>query len=268
MKKILYTIALILFGTTVLAQNTAFDNTNLAYLSFGGGMTNCTYETGFECSPMGSFVADLGYVRMFKHGLGLGVGIRTTNMGSTVDFTKQFAQQPGLLDAEGESYDLSTAYTDVKEKHTLWYVDVPVSLQYRCLFNDKWGWMAAAGIDIMLSVSSTYNTMSGRITNEAYYPEWNVTLHDIDGVYDSHDITPSTGKELAYRKTGVALDVSTGFFCRLTPNLNMTMGCAYLRTLTNLLSDGTANSLVVQSLDERNALSYNIHFKLGVEYCF
>lgn len=268
MKKILYTVALLLFCTTVLAQNTALDNANLAYLSIGGGITNGKYEIGFECSPQGSFVADLGYVRMFKHGLGLGVGMRTTNMGSTVGFTKQFAQQLGLLDAEGEYYDLSTAYSDVIEKHALWYMDVPITLQYRCLFNDKWGWMAAVGVDIMLSVSSTYNTMSGRITNEAYYPEWNVTLHDIDGIYDSHDITPSSGKELAYRKTGVAMDVSTGFFCRLTPNLNMTIGCAYLRTLANILSDGTSNSLVVQSLNERNALSYNLHFKMGVEFCF
>ena len=110
--------------------------------------------------------------------------------------------------------------------------------------------------------------MSGRITNEAYYSEWNVTLHDIDGIYDSHDITPSSGKEPAYRKFGVALDLSAGVFCRLSSNLNMTAGFAYSQTLTNLLSNDPANSLVVQSLDERKAKSYHAHLKIGLEYCF
>ena len=268
MKKILFIIVVLLIGTNVIAQNTAFDNTNLAYLSIGGGITNCKYEPGFKCAPNGSFVADLGYIRMFKHGFGLGLGVRATNMGSTVGFTKQFALQPGLIDAEGENYDLSTAYADVKEKHTLWYVNVPISLQYRYLFTEKWGLTASAGISIMLSASSMYNTMSGRITNEAYYPKWNVTLHDIDGIYDSHDITPSSGKELAYRKVGVALDLSAGVFCRLSSNLNLTTGLAYSQTLTNLLSNDPANSLVVQSLDERKAQSYNILLKIGLEYCF
>ncbi len=268
MKKILNIVALLLISTTGIAQTTTFDNTNIAYLSIGGGMTNCKYETGYKCAPNGSFVTDLGYIRMFNHGLGLGIGLRTTNMGSTVNFTKQFALQTGLLDAEGEYYDLSTAYTDVKEKHTLWYIDVPISLHYRYLFTEKWGLTATAGLSLMLSASTTYNTMSGRITNEAYYPVWNVTLHDIDGIYDSQDIILSSGKEPAYRKVGVALDLSAGIIFRLTPNLNMATGFAYSQTLTNILSNSPANSLVVQSLDERKAQSYNIHLKIGLEYCF
>lgn len=268
MKKIINIVAILLICATVKAQNTAFDNTNLAYLSIGGGMTNCKYETGFTGSPNSSLVADLGYIRMFTHGFGLGIGLRATHRGSTVNFTKQLALQTGLLDTEGEYYDLSTAYTDVNEKHTLWYMDVPLSLQYRYLFTDRWGWTASAGVSMMLAVSTAYSTLSGRITNEAYYPEWNVALHDIDGIYDSQNITPSSGEEPAYQKFGVALDLSTGLVCRVTSNLNMTAAVAYSRTLTNLLSEDAAHSLVVQSLEERKAQSSNISFKIGMECGF
>jgi len=150
----------------------------------------------------------------------------------------------------------------------LLYIDVPISLHYRYLFTEKWGLMASVGLNVMLSASATYNTMSGRITNEAYYPEWNVTLHDIDGIYDSQDIIPSSRKEPAYRKFGAALDISAGMIFRLTSNLNMTTGFAYSKILTNILSNSDANSLVVQSLDERKAQPYNINFKIGLEFCF
>lgn len=266
MKKILNIIALLLIGVSVQAQDKAFDNINISYLSIGGGITNCRYETGFNGTPNGSFVADLGYIRMFKHGLGIGVGVRTTNMGSTVGFTKQFALQTGLVDAEGEEYDLSTLYSNVSEKHALWYVGLPVYLQYLHPFNDKLGLRAAVGLSVMLAVSSTYNTISGRIANEAYYPEWNVTLHDIDGIYDSHELALSSGIEPAYRKGGLALDLSAGLVYRLNSKINMTVGVAYSQMLTNILAEGLAESLVVQSLEERKALPYDVNLKIGLEY--
>lgn len=267
MKRIILAISILMVAFSAMAQDAETKSNNLVSLSVGGGLSNYCLDNSADALPTGSFSAEIGYVRMFSHGLGLGVGVKMMNVGSVASFSKSVLQQ-GLCDSEGEMYDLTTKYLSVKEKHGIWALAVPVSLQYRKMFTDRCGLTASAGVSALFPVSTKFKTLSGRIVAEAYYPEWNVTLHDIDGIYDSYDVDPVSRYETAYKKFGLAIDLQVGFVYAISQSLNATASVAYTQTVVGLLSDGPANSLLVNVLDKRKLLPYGVVLKLGVEYCF
>ena len=267
MKRITFLCVAILFACIVKAQS-QIDNTNIAFLSIGGGFSGASLEQGFSTAPIGAFTLDAGYTRFFKYGLGLGVGIRVANMGTKVTFTKLLAEQTGLTDPEGERYNLQTFHSDICEKHTIWFFEIPVSMQYRYMFTDKWGIGASLGLSAMIPVSARYNTISGKVSKAGYYPEWNVTLHDIDGLFESTDIEQKSGKETATAKFGLAMDLSVKAIYAIHPRIQLTGGILYSQNLVNLWTDKPANSLVVQSLEKRSILPYNISILIGAEYKF
>lgn len=264
MKKILTVIIMLMMGPIVFAQ-TSFNNS--LQFSVGGGLSHCSFGHDIRTAPAGSFTAELGYARTFAHGVGVGVGLKVMNFGYSATFSKSIQTQ-GLPDEEGELYDLSTQYIDVLEKHNTWMLAVPVSLQYQHMFTEKLGIFASAGVSLLFPMSAQFRTLSGIKTTEAYYPEWNVTLHDIDDYYETQDIVANSGKEEACKKFGLSVDMQADFVFLITQNVNLTAGVAYSQNILNLVSDKPASSLLVNCLEQRKALPYGVYLKVGVAYSF
>ena len=84
----------------------------------------------------------------------------------------------GIYDNDGDIYNLNRDYYDVSEKVSLSYISVPLFVAFGQPYSNKLSVYGKLTIIPMLNISKSI-TASGTYTSTGYYPQWDVTLHDI-----------------------------------------------------------------------------------------
>lgn len=159
-------------------------------LSIDGGYSTTLYkvDNGKKVGGIG-YGADLGYAYFFHKnvGIGLGVGFRHFAGGAKIDGELTY---PKVIDTDKEPYDHHTYYNNWREKQDLYYVEIPVSLQFYIPANKVHVWLAL-GAKYNVAVSGR-TAAGGDLTHRGYYEKWDLMLDIADhGFYETSDFKPS-----------------------------------------------------------------------------
>lgn len=273
MKRIIF-ILTTLFATICVSAQTNFKSSyNGFYLSGGVGLAGGKLDienssTNMQLHTQGEF----GYIHIFSNGLGISVSVSAMNIPINIRYSDFSITEDGLTDDEGDIYNLTTLYSNIQEKHTAWMIGLPIALQYRYMFTPRSGLLLSIGATPMLPAAQKFSSLSGQTRTEAYYPEWDITLHDIDGKFGTSDILPTTADEHIFRKFNLAAFAKLGFVFRLSEHFNLTTAFSYNQCVLNTLqnaNDGKSNVSILETLlSHEKYYPYSVDFNLGLEVCF
>ena len=82
-------------------------------------------------------------------------------------------------DNDGDPFKAHYSFNDLEEKLGLTYLDIPVRLCVSQPLKDRVTVYAKAGLTPSFKIGSSFKG-SGTYTLEGYYPQWDVTLNDVD----------------------------------------------------------------------------------------
>ena len=173
-KQILIGLSLIIFGI-IQAQETD----NYIHFSVGGGEQhlNPTLAGGTTKAQPG-FTVNVAYSHFFtsQWGVQFGVGAQSYTTLSTLNY---LSVTPDVVDAVGDVYELRVNFKDWQEKQQALLVSVPVELQYRYVWSDRFSLLTGVGASVSIPVQANYKTVGGEMVSTGYYSKWNVELSDL-----------------------------------------------------------------------------------------
>lgn len=179
----------------------------------------------------------LGYAYFFHPniGFGVGVGCRHYGMGAQVDYTYQW-KDVFDTDTPAEQYTHMVKLNQWKEQVDVYYLEVPVSVQFRFLIASRTQLLLCIGASYAMPLySKTKN--SGQLTHMGDYPQWGLML-DIPehGFYTNTDFHPSTSLKMRHT---VAPFARIDFAINLTEGLQFLAGARLGLAALPILNGGT-----------------------------
>jgi len=215
-KQIIIGVSLLVFGT-LKAQYTR----QYLHLDIGGGLHNLEYnlQNGTEKRQLGYSVnASYSYFFKPRWGIKSGIGIQSFGAHSTLNYLESSRN----VDSDGDAYDFQTNYKDWQEKQQALFLDIPLEVQYRKLFNSKVGLLASVGAKISIPLLANYKTTGGAMETTGYYSQWNVELgnmpqHGFGTLMNSYSGNISL-------KTSYAGIADVGCILTLSKNTNLYLG--------------------------------------------
>ena len=168
-------------------------------LAIGGGWSMLGYSfrspyEDFYATQAGSWsmTAHVGYSLLLSDYVGLGVGLGVGRIGGNAALSGTLRWN-NVVDTDGEHYNHLTTVRGWHEQHMLWYLLPEASLRLRLPLSASLAMTAALGAQygLPISASARYN---GITTHTGEYPQWGMTLYDVDdhGFYtaESHAMLP------------------------------------------------------------------------------
>jgi outer membrane protein OmpA-like peptidoglycan-associated protein len=150
------------------------------WLRFGGGYANNTFKEIKDVATRCSYhaMAELGYTYFFHRNVGIGIGVGINHVGNiakinehkklTNVFYPLYHGEPNNPDIY--DYLIYTA-TDLKEKHNVWAIEVPLTVQ----FEKKWGKhgiYAGVGVKGYFPFTANVKFTDGVISIDEIYEEY------------------------------------------------------------------------------------------------
>jgi len=179
----------------------------------------------------------------------LKVGLGLTSYKSQGSFLELSDSVMGMTDVDGDRSDTYYNYRNVSETIVLKYLDIPIQLHIGNSYegNGIQAWMDA-GITLGLNVTKSYDG-KGTYSSEAYYPEWNVRIHDIPelglvtdaGIYDA-DMTLKVNKLVVWANAAI------GMYIPLGEKLGMNVGARIDYSLTPLATNEATDTRFVRGM--------------------
>lgn len=159
-----------------------------SYVQVGGGIgvSELHYGlTGGTIAPkFPSFTANVGYAYYFLPYMGIGIGVGVGNYGTTAIFTEPQVWT-GLTDEFGDTYEHRTEIVAWQEKQLAYLLEVPVALRFKENFGRRVGLFAHVGAKFAMPVYATRRLTDATVSHTAYYPFWNLTLHDLPNRFET-----------------------------------------------------------------------------------
>jgi len=173
-KQILIGISLLVFGC-IQAQ----DTDNYFHFNIGGGeqYLNPTFAGGTAKAQPG-FTVNAAYSHFFTSQWGVQVGVGAQSY-STLSTLNYLSVTPDVVDAVGDIYEFRVNFKNWQEKQQALLVSVPVELQYRYFWSDRFSVLTGVGASVSMPVQANYKTVGGEMVSTGYYSKWNVELSDL-----------------------------------------------------------------------------------------
>ncbi|MCL2042438.1 MAG: hypothetical protein FWG84_10455 [Bacteroidales bacterium] len=139
--------------------------------------------------------------------VGAGLGFSFYNKSANFD---NFAENlPGLTDVDGYTYEARLSYSNINEKMSALYLEIPIYLEIGRPSLTKVSGFGKIGIKPALLLSGSFKG-EGTYTWEGYYPEWYALLYDIDHLVFENDAGAYKNPEYKYNPFVLWANVSAG----------------------------------------------------------
>lgn len=262
---------LIIIGLCLLILSVLQAQKTEQYLHFnvGGGLNNLSYslQNGTEKAQLG-YTVNAAYSYFFNSNWGLqtGAGVKLYGAKSTLNLLTN----ENLIDTDNTPFDLRTNYNNWQEKQNALYFEIPLMVQYKRSFDEKYGILASVGAKIGLPLSASYKNAGGMISTTGYYSQWDAELSDLP----QHSLLTTTGdyKGNYSLKTAYMAVANLGGLYKLTPKTDMYVGVYLNYGLNNVLNpqskliyqfDGKYNG-VLSSNQTSNVNPISVGLKVGL----
>ena len=166
------------------------------------GFSTLNYKTDLQdkASQLGVGF-DVDYQFMFKENMGVSLGLGLNRVGTSTILESYTTTSGNFNDTEGDVYSANITLHDWSEKQVVTVLSIPVLFRYNISSSEVANAInnlistnlsvpniklyAGAGFNVKFPVSSKLYVNSGEFISSGYYEEWNVTLHDLPGRFET-----------------------------------------------------------------------------------
>jgi outer membrane protein OmpA-like peptidoglycan-associated protein len=241
---------------SVSAQQAAHDN--YVGVSFGGGLNTMLYKTANGQQNIGGGIdAGLFYGHFFNQTVGLGVGLQYTwaNARATYNYSEV---STGLTHPNNPNtlYNLSTTYTDWRERQTVGVLSIPVEVLFRKALSERWAFIGGVGFSLDFPVHGSYAPLGGTYATTGIFPKLgNYTVSNLpEHGFDTYTTTQG-GKMDNLAKVGASAIADLGFRVAFNDNWGMYIGAYFGYGFTNLLAQAKSDPLVI--INDQQKIDYS-----------
>lgn len=265
-------IAAAALAISASAQQSEHDN--YVGVSFGGGLNTMLYKAANGQQSVGGGIdAGLFYGHFFNQTVGLGVGLQYTwaNANALYNWSEV---STGLTHPNNPNtlYNLSTTYTDWKERQTMGVLSIPVEVLFRKELSNRWAFIGGVGLSIDFPIHGSYSPMGGTYATTGVFPKLgNYTVSNLpEHGFDTYTTTQG-GKMNNLSKVGGSVIADLGFRVALNDNWGMYMGAYFGYGFSNLVKEAKTDPMVIinaqQQIDYAGTFASNETSKANLLRC-
>jgi len=160
-------------------------------VNFGGGYANNMFKNlnkeaniATRCSY--TVMAEVGYTYFFHRNVGIGIGVGINHVGRSAKINEHNTYY-NLVDplyppnANEIPYDLTYKVLNLKQRQTVWAIEIPLTIQFEKKFGGRNGIYAGAGVKGYFPIASKFGYPKGTIElPEMYEPYFNWWCNKLD----------------------------------------------------------------------------------------
>jgi len=176
-----------------------------------------TIKNGIE------FNLEFGYFMKLSQIMSLGAGLGFSSYTTEISSSPQQYPNPDTTDIDGDTYTPLIETTEITEKVSLRYLDIPLFIEFSNININKIGFYGRLGVKLSFPLSKTLNG-SGYYSQEGYYQKYHVMLHDIPELGFTSDEQIYKGEEMALKPMNVSALLSAGITYPLSNHLIIRLG--------------------------------------------
>jgi len=279
--KYIFLSIMLLTTITISAQKTVRNANKTSMLSFrvGGGLhgLTCPLEKG-KYNNYFNYNIGIDYTYFFTPNWGISLGVGYTEY-SGKGKIRSYTYQYDAIDTDNESYTMNVDANNLREKHTLAFIEIPVMVKYSYPITKNISLLSGIGFKTGFSTDAKYKLESGYITTTGHYSDnWVAKDKPEHGFYTDKDI--SGKKDDIKLKTAFSLVAETGIYYKLNDCWSLSGSLYGGYTLNNINDSKAATGLLSTSGDYNtyegimaSELAKSIHpfsvgLKFGISYSF
>lgn len=213
---------------------------------------------------------EVGFLTKFNKMLGVGFGLGYSSYSTELTSNPLDYSVPDT-DVDGDNYTEEIATTEITEETKISYFDIPLFLEVSNININKIGFYGRVGVKVSFPVSKSF-TSSGLANYEGYYPQYYVTLYDIEGLgFTESDIYQDPPMELepvnisAIISAGISFPLSSYFILKVGGNANfglMEISSQKATDYNDTKYDGNYNKLLEDPNAKTSTRSYGVEIGL------
>jgi len=238
-------ILLLLFQTYLQSQslNDTLQRQYHWFIGVSGGpaQTNISNDftsviSGVDMTRKNSYClsVDVGYFFSKYFGLSTGIGLSPYIAQLSLD---PYSNSLDTIDSENESYERRISGNNINETQKIYFLEIPVILNFQCPFSKAIGFYLQGGINLAIHVGNNYSS-SGTFSYSGYYPAYNVVLKDIPYEGFKSNVKNDVIGELKVKTLNPELIASGGFYFHNQKHFQISAGFFY-KSLFSDISDYT-----------------------------
>lgn len=194
---------------------------------------------------------DAGYFFSKYFGLSTGLGLSPYFTRLSLD---SYSNSLDTIDSENESYERRISGKYIKENQKIYFLEIPVMINFQCPFSKAIGFYVQSGINLAIPVSKNYSS-SGTYTYSGYYPAYNVLLKDIPYEGFKSNVKNDINGELKVKTINPELVASGGFYFCNGKQFQISVGFVYKKMLSDISDYSPVESFQL-STHENQARSF------------
>ena len=177
---------------------------------------------------------DAGYYFSKYFGLTTGIGLSPYITKLSLD---TYSNRLDTIDSESESYERRISGNNINEAHKIYFLEIPVILNFQCPFSKAIGFYLQGGINMAIHIGNNYSG-SGTFSYSGYYPAYNVVLKDIPYEGFKSNVKNDVSGELKVKTLNPELIASGGFYFHNQKQFQISAGFFY-KSMFSDISDYT-----------------------------
>lgn len=194
---------------------------------------------------------DAGYFFSKYFGLSTGIGLSPYFTQLSLD---SYSNSLDTIDSENESYERRISGNNIKETQKIYFLEIPVILNFQYPFSKAIGFYVQSGINLAIPVSKNYSS-SGTYTYTGYYPAYNVLLKDIPYEGFKSNVETDVSGELKVKTFNPELVASGGFYFCTEKQYQISAGFFYKKMFSDISDYSPVESFQL-STHENQARSF------------
>jgi hypothetical protein len=206
--------------------------------------------SGVDVTKKNSYclLVDAGYFFSKYFGLSTGIGLSPyltqLSLGS-------YSNSLDTIDSENESYERRISGNNIKEIQKIYFLEIPVMLNFQYPFSKAIGFYVQSGINLAIPVSKNYSS-SGTYTYSGYYPAYNVLLKDIPYEGFKSNVETDISGELKVKTINPELVASGGFYFCTEKQYQISVGFFYKRMLSDISAYSPVSSFQLSTHENQS----------------
>ena len=255
--RIITIIAAAALAITVSAQQSVHDN--YIGVSFGGGLNSMLYKPANGQQGLGAgFDAGLFYGHFFNQTVGLGFGVQYSwaNAYATYNWNEV---TNGLThpDNPNTPYNLTTGFTDFKERQNVGYISIPVEILFRKPLNDRAAFIGGIGLALDLPIHGKYLEKGGSYSTTGVFPAAGSYVFENMPEHGFSTYSTTQGAKINnLAKVGGSVICDLGFRVALSDMCGMYFGVYAGYGFTNLLKEAKADEMIMINATDPSVIDY------------
>ncbi len=173
---------------TPRSKREKYDKGHFIGFYFDGGVGSLGYRLeGGKAYLQPSFGFYAEYAYFFNPYIGLQTGLQFSLYQTNACLTGNMYWND-LTDYQNQMYNHKIEFDGWRERQTLYELGIPIGVAFKYK-PKKVGLYGDLGLRINALLNAEYNHNKGSLTHTAYYPFWDVTMHDLPGRYETETYT-------------------------------------------------------------------------------